>query len=219
MVLGIVGAGGSGKLAVDFAHRVDPHHDRWSDIIFIDDVVKRREVYHTPVYRSKEILTDSNLKNNLEVVISLGNPEAREKIFHKMKEAGICLATMIDPQAQISESVQCGEGVVICDAFIGSDTYIGDNTIIYQDAVIGHDVSIGKNTIISAKCFIAGHCTIGDRVFMGPVSVMRDRLFIEDDCVISIGATLFKDMSCKMVAIGNPAKIIKREMEKGLFDK
>ena len=218
MVLGIFGAGGSGKLAVDFANRIDPAHERWSDIIFIDDVVKEKKVYNISVYRSKEIFPNIEWKNKLEILISLGSPEAREDIFHKVKEAGFHLATIIDPQACISPSLQCGEGVVICNSCIGSDTFIGDNTFVYEDAIIGHDVTIGTNTIISAKTFIAGHCIIGNRVFMAPASVMRDRLNIGDDCVISIGATLFKNMKAKTVAIGNPAKIIKRDEKKGLFE-
>lgn len=219
MILGIFGAGGSGKLAVDFIGYIDAKHEKWSRLVFVDDVVEEREVYGLPVYRSKELLTAPELKGQIEVMISLGNPVAREAVFNRLKQAGIPLATIIDPSAWVSPSLKCGEGVIICKADVGSDACIGDNTIVYPGASIGHDVVIGKHNVISANTFIAGHCHIGDRVFVAPASAMRDRLSIGDDCVVSLGAALFKDMENEKIAIGNPARILSRDMSKGLFEK
>lgn len=219
MILGIYGAGGSGKLAVDLALRVDSKKERWSRIIFIDDVVEERVIYGTDVYRFAEVLENAELRNHMEILISLGDPRAREVIFQKVKAHGMSLATIIDQGACISPSLKYGEGVIICNAAIGSDTYIGDNTIIYENACIGHDVTIGRHNIISSQTFIAGHCHMKDRVFVAPSAAMCDRLTIEEDCVIAVGAALFKDMEKEKLAIGNPARIVTRNMEKRLFGK
>ncbi|MCR5670825.1 MAG: acetyltransferase [Butyrivibrio sp.] len=216
MVLGIYGAGGNGKTVVDLARYINRHKKTWDRIVFIDDVTQEKNVYNTDVYPFKEAIEIFD-KNEIEYVISLGEPADREMLFNRLKENGCRMGTLINPNAWLPDDLKMGEGIILGDCTVGSDTYIGDNVFVSQDAVIGHDTNIGSHGVVSAGCFIAGHCNIGNKVYVGPRSALRDRIKVEDNAIIAIGAVVFKDVPGNVIALGNPAKHIKKDDNYRIF--
>jgi serine O-acetyltransferase len=86
-----------------------------------------------------------------------------------------------------------GLGVVI-----GHDTIIGEDTKILQNVTIGGRSSIRANPIIGKKVLIgAGAC------ILGPVK-------IGDNVKIGANAVVLKDIPSDCVAVGVPARIIKK---------
>lgn len=217
MVLGIFGAGGNGKMALDMVDRINVNNERWSEVIFVDDVIGVKEFHGLNVCTFQEAI-EKYSPQELELVISLGEPEYRELVYNKIMQLGVRLATIIDPDAEVDSSAQIGNGVAICKgAYIGSDSVIEDNVLVIGRAVVGHDTTIKKHCNISAFAFIAGHCVLEEKVYVGPTAAMIDRLHIGTGSVIGLNAALYKDVPDNMVAIGNPARIVKREKGKNLF--
>ena len=135
-----------------------------------------------------------------------------------MIEHDIKLVSLIHPGIYLDETTSIGEGVVICEgATITSNVTIEDNSYVQAHAVIGHDIQIGKHTIIGSNCQIGGADVIGDRVFMGFLSGTTDHIQIGDDVIISAGAIVFKDLPDEVVAVGNPARIMKKNEQKRVF--
>ena len=132
-------------------------------------------------------------------------------LYKKIKADGWCFETLINPDAWVPEKTVIGEGCILALCSIGSDTCVGDNSFVSQDAVVGHDTIIGNNSVVSAGAFVAGHCKIGDKVYIGPRAVLRDRISVEDNAVVAIGAVVFKDVHGNVIAMGNPAKNIRKE--------
>jgi acetyltransferase-like isoleucine patch superfamily enzyme len=108
----------------------------------------------------------------------------------------------------------------------GIDVYIGPYTIIY-----GHGgVSIGKDTLISAHCRILSsnhgipplhtiirsvadepHPTrIGTDVWLGAGVTILAGVAIGDGCVIGAGAVVNSDLAPGSIAVGVPARVIRR---------
>lgn len=219
MILGIFGAGGNGKMVLDAANNMNVAKHIWSEIIFIDDVIGVSEYHGVKVYKFLEIQERYD-STQLEIVISVGEPEKRELIYNVVCEANYNFGRWIALDSEIDPSVQLGKGVIIGPlAYIGADTVIGNNVLVSRNAVIGHDTIIKDHGIVSAGAFIAGHCVIEERVYVGPVAATIDRLHIGKDSVIGLNAAVYKDVPVNHIALGNPARMIKREEGKGLFDR
>lgn len=107
---------------------------------------------------------------------------------------------------------------------------IGDNTTVNRNTVIGGMVSIGENCMIAPNCVIMGSnhtfsdtsidikrqsinskgITICDNVWIGANATILDGVVIGSGCVIGGGAVVTKSIDSMSVAVGNPAKIIKK---------
>lgn len=210
MVLCIYCAGGNGKIVVDLAREIKSAEHRWDEILFVDDVVIEKEIYGTKVLCFTELEKNYDV-SQVEFVISIGEPTYRKVLYEKIKQSGYGMTNLIDSNAWIPEGTQIGEGVIIGDCKVGSDVIIGTNSFVGVYATIGHDTIVGEHSNISTNCFVGGHCTIGNEVYMGPQAAMRDRITVEDTAVIAMSAAVFKNVPGNSIAIGNPAKCIKKE--------
>lgn len=87
-----------------------------------------------------------------------------------------------------------------------SDTVIDDYVKIDNLCHIAHNVHIGKNSIITACSEISGSCALGDNVWTGPNTSVRDGKTIDSNTMIGIGAVVVKNVPANEVWAGNPAK-------------
>lgn len=217
MILCIYGAHGLAQEVNIIARKINCIQRRWSDIVYIDDVNDIVDVQGIKVYKYEKLL-QFYPKEELEIVIAVGEPAVREMMYQKVREKKIKLVSLIHPGVYIDETTFIGDGVVICEgATITSNVVIGDNTYVQAHAVIGHDIQIGKHTIIGSNCQIGGADVIGDRVFMGFLSGTADHIQIGNDVIISAGAIVFKDLPDEAIAVGNPARIMKKNDQKRVF--
>lgn len=189
---------------------------KWDDIVFIDDVIGVNETYGVKVFTFEELKKEFK-PDEIEIIITVGDPSSREMMYNRVKEAGYKLGTWIDPRADVADSVEIGEGVIITNSFIGSNIIIGDNSVISNMAMVGHDIVIGKHVNVSAGAFIGGHCNIGDKAFIGPKAALKDSLNIGAEAVIGLNAAVYKDVPDGMLAFGNPARNLTREKSDKLF--
>lgn len=208
--LGIYGAGGSAEDLYGVLHG-EGLDDNWTEILFIDDTQPDGEILGC---RHVTYETFNKLYNNesAKIIIAVGEPTSREKLYNKVKNDGYSLETYIKKDCLIRYGTKIGEGVVILDRVcVSSLASIGDNTWINGYTIIGHDVRIGRHCQISSLSIVTGHTVINDRVFIGASASIRENLEIGKDAVISMGAVVLKDVRENMIAIGNPA----REMPRG----
>lgn len=111
---------------------------------------------------------------------------------------------------------------------IGSDTNIGINTAIYS----GSSVNIGNNILIAASCYIFGDgahrsdridipiiqqgqepsrgISIEDGVWLGADVKILDGVTVGHDSIIGTGSVVTENIPPLSIAVGTPAKIIKR---------
>lgn len=215
MILGVFGAGGLGREVFIVAKKINAIEHRWDKIVYIDDDASIKDVLGVPSYTFNEAVKSFQ---NLEVAIAIGEPSTREKIYDKVKENGVNLATLIHPGVYIDESTTVGAGCIICEGVtITSCVEIGEDTFIQPHAVIGHDIKIGKHCMIGASSEIGGADVVGDRTYMGFMSGTKELLTIGKDVICSAGAIVFRDLPDGAIAVGNPARIVKNNEEKKVF--
>lgn len=217
MLLAIYGAHGLAREVYIIAKKINNIQHKWSEYCFIDDVNEIAELNGIKVYKFSELIQQKD-KNDVEAVIAVGEPSLRSFMYHKVKEEGIRLATLVHPGVYIDETTTVGEGTVIAEGVtITANIEIGANTYVQPHAVIGHDIKIGQHTVIGSNCQIGGGDKIGDRVFMGFLSGVTDHISIGSDVIISAGAIVFRELPEGVIAVGNPARIMKRNENKKVF--
>ena len=203
MILGIYGSGGAGKEVNDILRESPEVAKQWEKAVFIDDTVESGEYWG---------LEQAN------VVIAVGEPKARETLYGRVKAAGYSLATIVHATATVSEKVTLGEGVVLQDGVrVSAETELGANTFVNHRSMIGHNTKIGKHRQISANVMIAGWVDIGDTVFAGVSSCIRDRTKVGEHTILSMGSVVLKDVRPYKIVLGNPAREMAENKDESVF--
>lgn len=213
MKLAIYGAGGLGREVLILALLIQKESQRWEDILFIDDIQPDRLIKGIPVLNFSEAA-----KQHIEVVIAVGEPALRAVMAEKVLSSGIELATLIHPDVALSEGTRIGAGCVLChNTCITSDVVLGSNVFMQPNSSVGHDCYIGHHSVISTFVNIGGNCLIGDHVFIGLSAVVKQKVTIGNNAIISMSAAVFNDIQDYSIAVGNPARVVRKNEEERIF--
>lgn len=219
MILGIYGSNGMGRELREIALLINEKGEKktWSEIIFIDDSKEKGEFKKCPMMPFADV-KNSYKKNEIEIVIGVGEPQSKQLIWERVKESGFSFARVIHPDAEVVPSATLGEGVVVRKgAIVSSDSLVGNNVIVQSNVVIGHDSKIGNHCQISSFTDVAGHCTIGDRVFIGLGACIKEKTYIGNDAVLSMGSIVMKNVNEKEIVMGNPARVVSKNESGRVF--
>ena len=97
---------------------------------------------------------------------------------------------------------------------IGKGLFIGHfgTIVISANAKLGENCNIAHNiTIGAARGRRSGAPTIGNKVWIGTGAVLTGNIMVGDDVIIAPNAFVNFDVPSNSIALGNPAKIIKKE--------
>lgn len=106
---------------------------------------------------------------------------------------------------------------------IGSGTFINYGAMLLDCApiVIGNDCQVGPNVQFLTpthpiepgprreKWEAAKPITVGDNVWIGGGAILCPGVTIGDNTVVGAGAVVTRDLPANVVAVGNPAKVIR----------
>ena len=216
MVICIYGCGGLGRETAELIKIVNANK-RWDNIIFIEDNPSKQFVNDISVYGTKDLLTYFN-KEDIEVVIAVGEPAVREKMKNNILSMGLKLATIIHPEIIVPKTTIICDGVVINQGcYLSCNVEIKSNVFLQQSVIIGHDTKINENTLLSAHSFVGGNCVLGKNTYIGPNSSIKEAIIVGDNCIVGMGSMVFKDIPNTMTVLGNPARIIAKNNDGKVF--
>ena len=123
-------------------------------------------------------------------------------------------------QSEIRPPFRCDYGY---QTFIGARTFANFGLVCLDVATvtIGDDVQIGPNVQLltpthpvaagprRAKWEAALPITIGDNVWLGGGAIVLPGVTIGDNTVVGAGAVVTRDLPADVVAVGNPARVIR----------
>ena len=109
------------------------------------------------------------------------------------------------------------ELIISSDVVIGANSTIGrgvmhQNTIIEKECKIdflvsiAHSAHIGSQTLIGAGAVICGRAQIGERVWLGPRSLISNGVQVGNDAHVSIGSVVMKNIGAGEKVWGFPAR-------------
>jgi sugar O-acyltransferase (sialic acid O-acetyltransferase NeuD family) len=141
-----------------------------------------------------------------EMIISIGNNHTRKKISGK----NLKYHTAIHPSAVVSRHSLIGEGSVVMGAsLINADSVIGRHCIVNSNASIDHDCFIGDFVHVSPNATLCGGVTIGECTLIGTGVIIIPGKKIGANSIIGAGTIVITDIPDNVIAVGNPARIIK----------
>jgi sugar O-acyltransferase (sialic acid O-acetyltransferase NeuD family) len=202
----IYGAGGHAKVVIDIVE----HQGLYEIIGLIDDAPQchGQEFFGYRVLGGQEILSQHR---HCSILIAIGDNATREKLQEVVKALGYELATAVHPSACLGREVSIGPGTVImAQAAINAGTVIGEGVIVNTGATIDHDCWISDFAHISPGVHLGGNVAVGRLTQIGIGACAIPGVRIGERSIVGAGAAVVTDIPDGVVAVGVPAKAIKR---------
>lgn len=208
----IIGAGGHAKVVADIIlKRKEILKEELNIIGFLDDNYRNlnyKEIFNIPILGNTELIKEFKNKN-YEYVIAVGNNLVRKKIAEKY--SGLNYYTVIHPTAVIGNTVKINVGtVVMANVVVNSYSQIGKHCILNTSCIVEHDNKIENYVHISPNTVLCGEVTIKENSWIGAGSSIKQTITIGENVIVGAGTVVIRDIEDNCTAVGNPARIIKK---------
>jgi sugar O-acyltransferase (sialic acid O-acetyltransferase NeuD family) len=144
--------------------------------------------------------------------VAVGSATAREKMVARAIAAGLRPTRLVHRHAEISSSVQIGEGSVVCAGCILTvDITIGAHVHINLDCTIGHDAVLEDFVTLAPGVHVSGWVRIERGAYIGTgASIINGTsgapMIVGAGAVIGAGAVVTRAISPGVTAVGIPAR-------------
>ena len=144
------------------------------------------------------------------VIVAIANSKDRENVVKSLPEKTQYF-TFIHPTAQImSDDVIIGEGSFIgANSIITCNIKIGNHCLLNRGVHVGHDSVIGDYFSAMPGSVVSGNVTLGDKVYLGTNSSIREKITICNDVIIGLNTGIVKDIKNSGTYVGCSIKKIK----------
>jgi sugar O-acyltransferase (sialic acid O-acetyltransferase NeuD family) len=145
------------------------------------------------------------------VAFGFGDCAARYALMRQLSEYNIELLTIIHPAAIVSRFAEIGRGGYVGpQAVVEAQVRIGEGAIINCGACICHECRVGNAVTVCPGVMIGGKTRIGDRTWLGIGATLLDKVSVGAECVVGAGAVVVSDLPDRVLAVGVPARIIRK---------
>lgn len=155
------------------------------------------------------------------LVIAVGSPQTREKLYLKAAKEGFSFPNLIHPNVRLSGTVEVGQGTVITAGNILTvNIRLGIQVQINLDCTVGHDVILEDFATLAPGVHVSGWVTVERRAYIGTGAAIINGqagrpLIIGQDAVVGAGAVVTRSVPPGTTVVGVPAKpIIKAQKER-----
>ena len=143
------------------------------------------------------------------VIIAVANSKDREDIVNQLP-INTQYFTFIHPTAQLmSNYITIGEGTFIgANSIITCNVKIGKHAILNRGNHIGHDCVIGNFFSAMPGAIVSGNVNIGNSVYLGTNSSIREKIEITDDVTIGLNTGIVKSIDKSGTYVGQNNRLI-----------
>lgn len=185
----LIGGGGHCKSCIDVIEAAGTH--RIIGILDSTEKVGQLVCGHQVIGTDDQI--DELAGKGYAFHITVGHmrsPEAREKIFSKLKSINADVPVIISPLARVSPHARIGDGTIVMHfALVNADAEVGENCIINNRALVEHDAVVGNHCHISTGAILNGGVKVGDRCFVGSGAVTKEYSQIPEGSFVKANST------------------------------
>lgn len=206
----IAGAKGFAKEVFELIYSTDTHvRLAFFDNVSTDLPDQLYEQY--PVLRTTEEARQW-LTQDSRFVLGVGNPQVRRLLAEKLRGSGGVLTSIVSPKTSIGAfGIELGAGCTIMEGCIlTTDIRVGEGVLMNVCCTIGHDTIIHDFCELMPGTRISGHVELGENCAIGTNAIILPGVKIGANSIIGAGSVVTKDVEPNVVAVGIPAKVIKR---------
>ena len=209
----LYGAGGLGVETMDILCEAISHSGDVSfDCEFLDD---------NPTVESRSgfsIIIPEHAVAGSCVTIAVGEPYARQKIYERLTELALHLASVISPKSHVSSLAMVGDGAIIAPfCSVQASAWIGKNVAVNTASIIGHNVVVSDNAVLASMVNLGGDVSVGAHAFVGMGALVKQGVSIGESSIVGMGSVVYSDVPDGMIALGNPARVVRRNEHKKIF--
>lgn len=206
----IYGCGGHGKVVADILlERGDVEL-----LGFLDDRAARGDrVLDLPILGGEAWLASERARS-VSIALGVGDNEARQRVAERCVQAGFILWTAVHPSAVVSRSATLGTGaVVMANAVVNPDAHVGIGAILNTGTIVEHDCHVGDYAHLSPNATMGGASRVGPLAHLGLGAIVLPGISVGASTVVGAGAVVIADLDDGVVAVGVPARAIRRTTE------
>lgn len=153
---------------------------------------------------------DSGVKYAFVAVGSIGSTALREKLYLLLENIGFVLPAVVDISSNIGSGISLGAGTYIGkNTVVNAKSTVRDMAIINTGAIIEHGCTINEFAHIGPGAVVCGDAKIGAGTHVGANATIIQGVMIGDNSIIGAGSTVVHDMPNKVIAYGNPCKVVR----------
>lgn len=208
----IFGSGGLAREVLWVARDVNRVRPTFEILGFIEDNpdMKGRVLSDLPVLGGFEWIQE-HLSPELRGICGIGNTIVRNQIAHRGKKLGLRFTNVIHPSVLRSNYVELGEGVVITAGnILTTQVEIHDHVFLNLDCTVGHDAVLERFVNCAPGCNISGDVRLKQGAHLGTGVKVIQGLTVGEYTKVGAGAVVTRDLPPSSVAVGIPAKVIRK---------
>jgi sugar O-acyltransferase (sialic acid O-acetyltransferase NeuD family) len=205
----IIGAGGLGREVAWLVADINKLNPEWNFLGFVDDGLKDLTVEGYPILG--EISHLYKIRPRPWVIIAIADFHVRLRLFKELEKEGMPVATLIHPSVLMSDYVSIGPGGIICaGTIITTNVSLGKACIVNLGCFIGHDTVLNDHVSMMPATNLAGEVTVGTGCYFGLNSCVINQIEVGEYSIIGAGATVVNDIPPRSLAVGVPARVIRK---------
>jgi sugar O-acyltransferase (sialic acid O-acetyltransferase NeuD family) len=139
--------------------------------------------------------------------------DIKRKIFNELQERSRLIGRFTHPSCYVSPSAKIGAGTVLypmCN--VDKEAEIGEGVLINNSVTVSHNSVIGSGSYISPGAVISGRVKIGEQAFIGAGVCIANGVELGKNVRIGIGSVITRDIPDGASVIGNPMRILDKEL-------
>ncbi len=141
-----------------------------------------------------------------EMMICVGDSKQRKRI-REILPSNTKYFSFFHPTSIISSDIIIGDGTYIGPyCILTTNIKIGNHCLLNRGVQIGHDSIIGDFFSAMPGSIISGNCEIGDSVYIGSNSSIREKIKISSDVIVGLSSGVVNNITEMGTYGGVPAK-------------
>ena len=207
--------GGNGRESLISILAINERKPEWEVVGFIDDnrSMHGKEYAGIKVIGGRELL---HAHQDAFVLAVPGSPTGylrRKSIIENLAMEASRFATIIHPSVVRAPDAVIGyNSLLMPHVVVSCGVQVGNHCIVLPNTVIAHDTLVGDYCCIGSNVSVSGSVRVGPECYIGSGVKVRENVHIGARSLIGLGSNVIADIPEQIVAVGNPAKEIRKIM-------